>query len=261
MKLRLAAVLASVLVVGAGATALALSRTTSSSPMGCSDDCNLAAHQAQTSMHAMVGDDGMSGMSMPMHGGHMQMTPPREATAADRARAQAIVAALRAAIEPYTDYRVAEAAGYVPFHQEIQQPMYHFTSIRNAALNQFSFDPARPTSLIYKPVTNGYELVGAMYTAPRASTLDELNARVPLSVAAWHLHVNLCLPPAGEAREMLAQHPQFGLNGSIATADQCAAAGGTFKPVVYNWMVHVWPFESDPTKVWATQEHPGIMSD
>jgi hypothetical protein len=216
---------------------------------------------------AAVADDGMNmpgmqaGMAMPMHGAHMQMTPPRTASAADRARAAGILAALRAAIQPYQDYRIAEAAGYVPFHPEIPQPMYHFTNLRNAFLNQFSFDAARPTSLIYQPANGGYVLMGAMYTAPRNSTLDELNSRVPLGIATWHLHVNLCLPPSGMAREMLKPNPQFGLNGSITTADACAAAGGTFKPVVFGWMVHVWPFETDPTKVWATEAHPGVMDN
>jgi hypothetical protein len=31
----------------------------------------------------------------------------------------------------------------------------------------------------------------------------------------------------------------FGPNGSIATAEECAAAGGTFKPVVFGWMTHI----------------------
>jgi len=40
---------------------------------------------------------------------------------------------------------------------------------------------------------------------------------------------------------------------------QAQQAGGTFKPVIYNWMLHVWPLETDPSKVWATEEHPGSM--
>jgi hypothetical protein len=268
MKPLIVAFVAASLALGASATGYVLSHEAVAAQPGCTDDCSIAAHRGQAS--AVVAADGMSGMpgmqqpessamSMPMHGGHMEMTPPRAASAQDRERADAILAALRTAMAPYQDYRAAEAAGYEPFHPEFPQPIYHFTNLHNAMLNQFSFDPSRPTSLMYQPVAGGYRLVGAMYTAPRGSTLDQLDERVPLGIATWHLHVNLCLPPAGMGGQMLGANPKFGLAGSITTADACAAAGGTFKPVVYGWMVHVWPYESDPTKVWATEDHPGAM--
>lgn len=264
------------------ATCLAIAPQDARAGGPCSDSCSIADHMA---MHHMVAMDDMPGMSgahatpapaptgtagdavlqsmndMHMeHGGHMQMTMHRSANAADQQRADQILTALRSAIEPYKDYRAAEAAGYKPFHPELPMPMYHFTNWTNAFLNVFSFDPARPTSLMYKRVPGGYELLGAMYTASERSTDDQLNARVPLSVATWHLHTNLCLPPAGQnAGALWGPHAQYGLAGSITTADACAQAGGTFKPVIYNWMVHVWPLETDPSKVWATEEHPGAM--
>jgi len=274
MKLPIIVMIAATLALGAGVTNYVLTREASAAQPDCSDGCSIAQHAAQKG--AMVADNGMSSMSgmqpapaatsmtmdgMPMHGGHMQMTPAQPATAQDRERAASIVASLRAAMAPYQDYRAAEAAGYEPFHPEFPQPIYHFTSMRNALLNQFSFDPSRPTSLMYKPVAGGYQLVGAMYTAPRGATLAQLNDRVPLGVATWHMHVNLCIPPLGQGREMLGPNPKFGLAGSITTADACAAAGGIFRPVVYGWMLHVWPYETDPAKVWATQEHPGAMDD
>jgi len=251
----------------------------------CADSCSLADHAVATHRTvAMANMPGMDGAAMPtpsasaaesataaqsmqsmgeMHmanGGHMQMTTRRPANPADQQRADQILAALRTAIEPYKDYRVAETAGYKPFLPQLPLPMYHFTNWTNAFLNVFSFDPARPTSLMYKRVTGGYELVGAMYTASERSTDDQLNERVPLSVATWHLHTNLCMPPAGQSGSMWGPHPQFGLAGSISTSDACAQAGGTFKPVIYNWMVHVWPFETDPSKVWASEEHPTGMN-
>jgi hypothetical protein len=258
---------------------LALAQDSARAGGPCSDSCDIAQHRivamsdmpgmaatssptpvpnsnlmstmpANAAMHAMD-DNRMT------HGGHMQMTARRPTNAADQRRADRILAALRGAIAPYKDYRAAEAAGYVPFHAEILQPVYHFTNWANAAANVFSFDPARPTSLMYKRSANGYELVGAMYTAAEKSTDDQLNARVPLSIATWHLHTNLCVPPPGEHVAWVGQNAQFGLAGSITTAQACAAAGGTFKPVIYNWMVHVWPFETDPSKVWASEENPG----
>ena len=211
------------------------------------------AAAAQTMQMDMGRPGGMSQTTMVAH---MRMSPARPRSAADRARAGAIVARLRVAIEPYTDYRAAEAAGYKPFHPEWPLRMYHFTNARNALLNEFSFDPSRPTSLMYKRVVGGYKLVGAMYTAPRNATFDQLDARVPLSIATWHEHTNLCLPPPGLGMQAFGPDAKFGLAGSIATAHACALAGGTFIPVIYNWMVHVWPFETDPAKMWATADDP-----
>lgn len=116
---------------------------------------------------------------------------------------------------------------------------------------EFGFDPAKPTSLLYKKTATGYELIGAMYTAPRTSTLAQLDARVPLSVAHWHEHVNFCKAPAGSGKDAyFGPNARFGLAGSIATESACRKAGGTFMPVLFNWMVHVYPYERNPSDVW-----------
>jgi hypothetical protein len=60
-----------------------------------------------------------------------------------------------------------------------------------------------------------------MYTAPKCYIEDDLDKRVPLSVAQWHEHVNLCKPPKGQEREMLSPHARFGLAGLIATKEEC----------------------------------------
>ena len=199
---------------------------------------------------ATTGD--MSGMDMDMHMNmnHMFMTVLRPPNPADEARAAQIVAALRPAIEKYKDYHVALADGFKIFFPNFPQPIYHFTSRRNAILAQFKFDPTRPTSLLYKKVGDGYQLVGAMYTAPRRYTEDQLNARVPLSVARWHQHVNFCIAPFGTPQSQV-DHTKFGFAGSIHTAEACHAAGGHFIPVVFNWMVHVYPYQPNPSNVWS----------
>lgn len=184
-----------------------------------------------------------------MDGAHMRMTPIRTATDEDRRRAHEIAATLGHAIEKYTDYRVALADGFHIFAPNLPQPMYHFTNYWNGYLEGFTFDPARPTSLLYKKTKDGYELIGAMYTAPRTATLDELNERIPLGVARWHEHTNLCLPLRGQGEH--ADWKEFGLTGSISTDAECQEAGGRFYPVIFGWMVHVYPFESSPAKVWA----------
>src|SRR5208282_2688761 len=134
------------------------------------------------------------------HSHHMFMTTMRTQTPEDVQRANEVVTQLRAAMEKYKDYHAALDDGFKIFLPNIPQPEYHFTSYRNGFLESLTFDPARPTSLLYKKTATGYELVGAMYTMPKRASEDQLNARIPLSVAMWHLHTNLCLPPLGQLR-------------------------------------------------------------
>ena len=180
---------------------------------------------------------------------HMRMTSPRPETAEDQKRAQEIVVQLKPAIEKYKDYHVALNEGFKIFHPNLPQKEYHFTNYTNGFLEAFTFDPARPTSLLYKKTANGYELVGAMYTMPKRATEAQLNERVPLSVATWHLHTNLCMPRKGQMKT--ADWSKFGLRGSIATEEACDAAGGTFHPVIFGWMVHVYPYEDSMGKIFA----------
>jgi hypothetical protein len=96
-----------------------------------------------------------------------------------------------------------------------------------------------------------------MYTAPKRFAEDDLDQRIPLSVAQWHEHVNFCSPPSDRRKEMLASNPQFGLRGSITTQEACDAAGGTFHPVIFNWMVHLYPFEKDQANIWSVERQHG----
>jgi len=186
---------------------------------------------------------------MAMDSTHMRMTPVTPAMPGDRQRADQIADTLAEAIQKYKDYRVALAEGYRIFMPNLPQAQYHFTNYWNGFLEGFTFDPARPTSLLYRKTKDGYELIGAMYTAPKSATLDELNERIPLGVARWHLHTNLCIPKRGETTH--ADWTKFGLTGSISTEDACKDAGGRFYPVIFGWMVHVYPFEASPAGIWA----------
>ena len=235
----------------------ARSQTPQQEPSGASSntggmpgmDMSGTDHEGADPAAANSANSAMSSAHMDM-GPHMFMTAMRPANPADEARAAQLVATLRQSIDKYRDYRVAIADGFKIFLPNIPQDQYHFTNYANALKAQFVFDPTHPTSLLYKKTVDGYELVGAMYTAPRSFTEDQLNERVPLSVARWHQHVNLCLPPKGEP-PMEADWTKFGLRGSIATEDACNAAGGRWHAVVLNWMVHVYPFETDPSKIFA----------
>ena len=219
-------------------------------PMDHSNMPGMDMDDAKANEHGAMED--MEGMH---HGdsAHMYMTTLRPANSADQQRAHEIVDKLRAGIEKYRDYHVALSEGFKIFHPELPQKEYHFTSYSNGFLEAFSFDPSRPTSLLYKKTTSGYELVGAMYTMPKRATEDQLNERVPLSVATWHLHTNLCVPQKGQMFD--ADWTKFGLRGSIATQDACDAAGGRFFPVIFGWMVHVYPYESAPDKIFAMHHH------
>ncbi|MCL6480911.1 MAG: hypothetical protein K6U02_04220 [Firmicutes bacterium] len=182
------------------------------------------------------------------HGAHMTYTPERKPTDEDRRRAEQIVRTLRTALERYKDYRVAIGDGYQPFLPNVPLPEHHFTNYRLGFEAAFRFDPARPTSLLYKRLGDGWELVGAMYTAPQRFTLEQLNERVPLSIARWHQHVNICLPQPGQGAQ--ADWTKFGPQGSIATREACEAEGGRFFPVLFGWMVHVYPWAESPELVW-----------
>ena len=180
---------------------------------------------------------------------HMRMTAVRPQSSEDVARAKEVVEQLRDGIAKYKDHRVALADGYKIFLPNLKQPEYHFTNYRNGFFEAFTFEPSRPTALLYKKTSTGYELVGAMYTMPKRATEDELNERIPLSVATWHLHTNLCMPPRDQLPS--ADWSRFGLRGSISTDEGCAAARGRFHPVIFGWMVHVYPYEDSLDKIFA----------
>ena len=186
-------------------------------------------------------------------GAHMHMSALRDPRAGDDAKAQAVVNQARQALERYKDYNVALAEGFTIFLPNVPQPMYHFTNWQYAVGEAFRFDPSKPTSLLYEKKGNDYKLIGAMYTAPVRFTEEQLNERIPLSVAQWHQHVNMCKPPKGHELEQLGKNPRFGLNGSISTRQECDAAGGTFVPHLFGWMVHVYPWEKTPDAIWSVE--------
>jgi hypothetical protein len=213
--------------------------------MSTDKDSDASAH----AMHSMEGHMDM--------GPHMKMTALRPVKPGDAARAGQVVEAARKASEKYLDYHVALADGYKIFHPEIPQKMYHFTNYGYAMEAAFRFNPEHPTSLLYEKHGDDYKLIGVMYTAPKRFGEDQLDERVPLSVAQWHEHVNFCAAPPDRRGEGLLPHPQFGLKGSITTQEACDAAGGTFHPVIFNWMVHVYPFEKDQASAWSVERQHG----
>jgi len=207
---------------------------------------------------------------------HMRMGPTRTATTADSARAAAFVVAARSALNQYVDVKVAERDGYYRNMASIEdQPIYHYNSLRNFnAAEQGKFDVTKPVSLLYKKDDGGQlRLVGAMYAAGESAAPEHLDALLPISIAHWHEHVNLCYPgrsgggvaPARvDARTVF----WFKLYFSITSADECANAGGQFVPVEFGWAAHVYLFagSDDPRMIWGADDagnmdvhtgHPG----
>jgi len=199
--------------------------------------------------HAM---QSMEGHHLDM-GPHMKMTALRDSKPGDDEKAAQVVDAARKVAEKYQDYRVALADGYKIFLPNLPQKQYHFTNYWYAFEAARGFHPQHPTSLLYEKHGDDYKLIGVMYTAPKYSTEDELNQRIPLSVAQWHAHVNMCVPPDDKKKEMWGPSPKFGLQGSITTKEECDAAGGRFMPQIFGWMVHVYPFEKTTAEIWSVE--------
>jgi hypothetical protein len=205
--------------------------------------------EAEQNLHAQHGAvEAMSGSHHEHGGGHFTLTTTRPLTDEDGRRAASVVKTLRTALEKYKDSNVAAKDGYRPFLPHLALPEYHFTNYRQAFVEAFTFDPIRPTSLLYRKTASGYVLVGAMYTAPKRFTEDQLHARIPLSVATWHAHVNICMPGRADRSPDWAR---FGPRGTISTPNDCAAVDGRFFPQLFGWMVHVYPFEPDPARIWS----------
>jgi hypothetical protein len=231
-------------------------------------DMSHADASGSREMHGMPGMDGesnaaamrsMEGHHMDM-GPHMKMTALRPIQPGDQQKADEVARAAKAVAEKYKDYKLALADGYKIFLPNVPQKQYHFTNYGNAFRARQEFDPSQPTSLLYEKTGDGYKLIGIMYTAKRDASEDELNSRIPLSIAQWHAHVNLCLPRRDKNnKDVFPPGTKFGLRGSIATKEACDAAGGRFIPQVFGWMVHVYPFEKNTADVWSVERQAGHM--
>jgi hypothetical protein len=244
-------------------------------PAVAADPSPAPPHDAPNDVPADTSKSNMSGMSMPDMAGmnndgsahamlsmadrkmdmgpHMKMTTLRDLKPGDQEKADQVVAAARKAAEQYTDYKVALADGYKIFLPNVPQKQYHFTNYRYAFEAAIQFNPEHPTSLLYQKDGDEYKLIGVMYTAPKNSTWNDLDQRIPLSIAQWHAHINLCMPPSDRKGEAWGPNAKFGLVGSITTKDACDAAGGKFMPQIFGWMVHVYPFEQKPEDIWSVE--------
>ena len=174
---------------------------------------------------------------------HLKLTAMRAPNARDSARGADVLRGMREGIDEYRDYRRAIEDGYRIFLPNVPMKVYHFTNYRRAMWEGRSFDARKPSSLLYeRRPEGGYTLVGAMYVARKDATPDELHARVPLSLAHWHAHVNICVPvrqARARWREVVNGRMKFGPAGAISTKEECDAEKARFLPQIFGWMVHV----------------------
>ncbi|WP_433974454.1 hypothetical protein [Tunturiibacter lichenicola] len=209
-----------------------------------------ACAQQDQSMAGMNMSDmssmGNMGPSMAAMAGHMYVTPLRPKQPGDEEKAKAVVEQVKTSIERYKDYRKALADGYVIANPKVDQPQSHFNNAANIKEADQHFDPTKPSSLLYRKTPNQrYKLEGVMFTDRPDATEDELNERIPLSIVRWHEHTNFCAAPADKVQEYFGKSPKFGMFGSIRTKEACEAAGGKFFPRMFNWMIHVFPYEDN----------------
>ena len=228
--------------------------------------CSFRLAQAQqqgapmASMPGMDMDGDMTSMkdmgpSMAAMAHHMRLTALRPKKPGDDEKVKAVVEQVRASIERYRDYRQALKDGFAIANPDVDQPQSHFNSEANIQEAARHFDPTKPSSLLYfKTDKQKYRLEGVMFTMPPTASEDELNDRIPLSVVRWHEHVKFCAAPANRVQEYFGKKPRFGMFGSIDTPETCKAEGGTFFPVIFTWMIHVFPFETDLKNIFSMND-------
>ena len=189
-------------------------------------------------------------------GAHMRMAPRRSVAPGDSARAAEIVRSARAALSKYSDVKLAEAEGYAKFLPWLEdQAIFHYNNIGNVMSTMRNFDATKPVSLLYKKDERGeLKLVGAMYSAAPNSTPDDLDSRLPTSIAHWHEHVNFCAASPDSLRSG-AVKPDAATAAKwlkITTREECTAVGGRFVPRIFGWMAHVYLFAGDdPKTIWG----------
>ena len=195
------------------------------------------------------------GPSMAAMAGHMIMTALRPVHPGDEEKAKAVVAQAKATMERYQNYKNALADGYVWAHPKAKQSQYHFMNDANGREAESHFDPTKPTALLYRNTPHKqFKLEGVMYTAGQRTSEEELNKRIPTSIAHWHEHTNFCAAPEDKTKEYFGAHPKFGMFGSIKTKEACDAEHGAFYPYMFTWMIHVFPYEKDFKDVFSMND-------
>jgi hypothetical protein len=182
----------------------------------------VGAFRASASGPGAVAGHHVHSGGVPPPGTVLPVVAARDATPAERASANELVAATRIALAPYADpaaaaadgYRVAGLAG-IDFHAS--NPAYEH--------DDRIFDPAHPETLVYAVAPNGRPvLLGAMFSMPN---IGRPGPAIGGPLTVWHAHENICVsltPP--------------GLSGILSPLGGCPI-GSILLPRTAE-MIHVW---------------------
>ena len=147
-------------------------------------------------------------------------------TPEQQAAAENLVAVTLVRLPQWSDYKVAEAAGFKSIGDGITG-VEHF--IQWDWINDsVALDPDHPESLVYEPQPDGSKkLVSAMYMLPDTVTLDKV-PNIGGGLMQWHIHDNLCFTN---------DPVQPRVAGLTNSQGGCAAPLVKFQPAP---MIHVW---------------------
>ena len=196
--------------------------------------------------------DAMSHMHHHQMGPHMYMTKLR--TRRRRRigpRPTKSSSELRESIEKYKDYHVALADGFRIFMPNLPQSEYHFTNYYNGFLESFTL---RSHAAHFPALQENQNRL-----RPDRRDVHHAQARLRRAIERARPAQRRAVAPAHQAvhasqgRARPRRLTKFGLQGSIITKEACTEAGGTFYPVIFGWMVHVYPFEDSREKIWGNQ--------
>lgn len=153
-------------------------------------------------------------------GGVPGVTPEQQAAAEN------LVALNVVRLPQWSDYKVAEAAGYRSIGDGLTG-YEHF--IKWELINdEVALDPDQPESLVYQPQPDGSKkLVSAMYFLPESVALTDV-PDIGGALMQWHIHDNLCFTD---------DPVQPLVRGVTDSAGQCQAPLVKHQPAP---MIHVW---------------------
>jgi hypothetical protein len=153
-------------------------------------------------------------------GGMPGVTPEQQAAAEN------LVAVNLVRLPQWSDYRVAEAAG---FHSIGDAGTGHEHFVNWSWINDDVWlDPDHPESLVYEPQPDGSrKLVSAMYMLPSTMSLDEV-PDIGGALMQWHIHDNLCFTNDPVAPKVA---------GITSSGGTCSPPSVRHDP---SPMIHVW---------------------
>jgi len=126
------------------------------------------------------------------HAGAVLQATDDTSTPQQAAAAAALYADTKAAIQPYTDWHRAWAAGYRPGGPG-GMPSTHWMNQRYVDAG-YVLDPHHPQGLVYANTHNGPVLLGAMF---QMKGLGQFGPDPGGPLTAWHQHQNICFTPFG----------------------------------------------------------------